>query len=76
MIYVLIPIWAEWQDIRLFATYSAMEAEVLDKAKYRKDRGVEPDWCFVMAFEGSDELTLTWRYYINKQAMRLDRLSP
>jgi hypothetical protein len=73
MIYVLIPIWAEWHDMRLFSTYAAMEVEVLEKARYRKERSVDPDWCFVIAFDGSDELKPVWNYYINKRSLRLDR---
>lgn len=76
MIYVLIPIWAEWHDIRIFTTYAAMETEVLQRAKLRKQQGVDVEWCHVVAYEGSDELTPVWNYYINKQSLRLDRVSP
>jgi hypothetical protein len=59
--------------MRLFSTYAAMEVEVLEKARYRKERSVDPDWCFVIAFDGSDELKPVWNYYINKRSLRLDR---
>ena len=76
MIYIVVPIWAEWDDIRVFTTYAAMEAEVLKTATYRNQRGAEADWCFVMAFDGADEHKLVWKYYINKRSMRLDRVTP
>lgn len=74
MIYMLVPIWAEFHDIRLFTTYSAMEDVVLKFARSRKERNVPVEWCIVLAFDGGDELDPVWNYHINSVTLRLDRV--
>lgn len=54
MIYMLVPRGgAEWEDIRLFSTFSAVE-DVMNRVK--------GDWCFTIAFDGMDELKPVFLY--------------
>lgn len=65
MLYLLVPTGSpEWDDMRIFTTFSAVE-QVVDKgiAERRKQRQNER-WCFVIAYDGTDELVPVWGYMI------------
>ena len=54
MLYVLLPRGTlEWDDIRVFTTFSAVEQQVT------------PD-TYILAYEGTDELTPIWIYQLEK----------
>jgi N-methylhydantoinase A/oxoprolinase/acetone carboxylase beta subunit len=51
-------------DTRLFSTYSAAEQTVLTVAKHMAREGRDPDWCTMVAYEGTDELHPLFMYTI------------
>lgn len=54
MVYVLLPRGGlDWDDLRIFTTFSAVE------------RTITPE-TYVIAFEGTDELTPCWIYQLEK----------
>jgi hypothetical protein len=66
MLYVLIPRNARRADeFRYFASYSAMEQAVFLAARGFEDSGYDPDWCYVLAYEGIDELFPTFLYTLS-----------
>ena len=76
MIFMLVPFGnAEWEDIRLFTTYSSMEQVMVKTAKKRVEQNMEPQWCFGVAYDGNDELQVVWNYHITHDC-RIDRKSP
>lgn len=77
MIYLLWLTGGDMTDVRVFTSYAHVEQEALRMARLRKDWGVSPDWCTIRAYEGTDELTPVWGYYVHS-SMSLVRyaLSP
>lgn len=45
---------AEWEDTRLFTSFSAVEQAM---------KKVKGDWCFTIAFDGVDELLPIYLYH-------------
>lgn len=65
MIYLLVPTGnSEWDDMRIFTTFSSVEQVVNKGIKECKARGQHERWCFVIAYDGSDELHPVWGYMI------------
>lgn len=65
MIYLLVPTGnSEWDDMRLFTSFSAVEQTVAKGIAERKSRRESERWCFVIAYDGTDELHPVWGYMI------------
>lgn len=65
MLYLLVPTGnPEWDDMRLFSTFSAVERVVNNEIAARKSKGQSERWCFVIAYEGGEELAPVWGYMI------------
>lgn len=65
MIYLLIPRGdSDWKDMRMFTSFSSVEQVVDAGIKDRAARNVDTRWCFVVAYEGTDELSPVWGYMI------------
>ena len=65
MLYVLVPTGnAEWDDMQYFTSFSAVEQVVLTEAKRRNQQRILDAWCFVIAYDGVDELLPMWGYQI------------
>jgi hypothetical protein len=65
MIYLLVPTGnSDWDDMRIFTTFSAVEQVVMDGIEERRKRGERDRWCFVIAYDGTDELLPLWGYMI------------
>lgn len=65
MIYLIIPHPSTgYTTTRFFASYSAAEQCVLFVAKKCKDSGYDPDWCILVAYDGTDELLPVFTYTI------------
>ena len=72
MIYVLIP--KDRTAMRLFTSFSAVEQAVLSEIPIRIALDMESDWCFVLEYNGLDELTCTRQYEIhNNSSLRAIR---
>ena len=54
MIYLLIP--HEGKTIRIFTTYAGAEQAILRSARGFEREGHDPDWCILIAYDGTDEL--------------------
>lgn len=65
MLYLLVPTGnPEWEDMRLFTSFSAVEQVAVTEATRRKQQRILDAWCFVVAYEGTDELRPVWGYYL------------
>ena len=65
MIYLLVPTGnAEWDDMRLFTSFSRVEQVVAKGMAERKAQRADERWCFVIAYDGTDELYPVWGYVI------------
>ncbi len=65
MIYLLVPTGnPEWDDMRIFTSFSLVEQVVATGIDERKKRGQSERWCFVIAYDGTDELRPLWGYMI------------
>lgn len=65
MIYLLVPIGnPDWDDMRIFTSFSRVEQVVAKEIVERKKRGQSDGWCFVIAYDGTDELFPLWGYVI------------
>lgn len=65
MLYLLVPTGnSEWQDMRLFTSFSAMEQVVDKEIERRRREKLHEQWCFVVAYDGTDELHPIWGYYV------------
>lgn len=65
MLYLLVPTGdAEWKDMRLFTTFSAVEQVVSRGMDECRRANLSERWCFVIAYEGTDELRPVWGYTI------------
>jgi len=63
MIYLLIPTGTPgWDDMRIFTTFSSMEQVVMTEVASRQARGLSDRWCFIIAYDGVDELSPVWGY--------------
>lgn len=65
MIYLLVPTeHSTWQDMRLFTTFSSLEQMVTSGIRQCRSQGLPDQWCYVIAYEGTDELSPVWGYII------------
>ena len=65
MIYLLVPTGhPEWDDMRMFTSFSAVEQVVAKGIDERTSKGQSERWCFVIAYDGTDELRPVWGYMI------------
>jgi hypothetical protein len=65
MIYLLVPTGnPEWDDMRLFTSFSAVEQVVAKGIDERRAARQHERWCFVIAYEGTDEVRPVWGYTI------------
>ena len=67
MIYMLIPTGgAEWEDMRLFSEFSAVEQVMKRGINERRLRKKHLEWCFVIAYDGTDELKPVFEFHITQ----------
>ena len=67
MVYMLVPTGgAEWTDMRLFTEYSAVEQVMKQGIYERRLRGRHVEWCFVIQYDGVDELKPVFEYHITE----------
>jgi len=65
MLYLLVPTGTpEWSDMRVFTSFSAVEQIVEREALRRNQQRITDAWCYVIAYEGVDELHPVWGYYL------------
>lgn len=65
MIYMLVPTGgAEWEDMRLFSEFSAVEQVVRQGIDKRRLHKKHVQWCFVIAYDGTDELIPIFEFHI------------
>jgi hypothetical protein len=65
MLYLLVPTGnPEWEDMRMFTSFSAVEQVAVEESKRRKQERIKDAWCFVIAYDGTDELRPMWGYYL------------
>ena len=65
MLYLLVPTGnPEWEDMRMFTSFAAVEQVALTEAKRRNQQRIYDEWCFVIAYDGVDELVPLWGYHI------------
>jgi hypothetical protein len=63
MLFVLIPHAARNEgDFRFFLSFSAVEQAAFVTAKGFEQSGVSPEWCYVIAYDGVDELHPVFLY--------------
>lgn len=57
MLYVLIPHMARTlEDSHFFTSFSLVEQRFLAIARSYREAGLDPDWGFIVAYEGLDQL--------------------
>ena len=65
MIYLLVPYEAKtWEDFRMFTSYSAAEQIILQTARGLTREGRAPDWCSLIAYDGTDEIYPVFVYTV------------
>lgn len=65
MIYLLVPTGgADWKDLRMFTSYTCVEQIVKQGIQQRHIQHRHLDWCFVIAYEGTDELRSVFEFHI------------
>ncbi len=65
MIYLLVPTGhPDWDDMRIFTSFSMVEQVVAKGIEDRRKAGQSERWCFVIAYNGTDELHPLWGYMI------------
>lgn len=65
MLFVLIPRDnTEWTHLRMFSSYSAAEDAVMRGVVKCRVVNKNVDWCYLVAYDGIDELTATFVYVI------------
>ncbi len=68
MIFMLVPTGnSEWMDMRHFTSYSALEQVMKQGIKERLASRKYPQWCFGIAYEGTDELYPVFEFHITDQ---------
>lgn len=67
MIYMLVPTGgAEWEDMRLFTEFSAVEQVMRRGINQRRLKNKYIEWCFVIAYDGTDELKPVFEFHITE----------
>jgi hypothetical protein len=65
MLYMLIPHTAKsYEDFHLFTTFAMAEQQVFLTARAYERTGQDPDWCYLIAYEGTDELRPVFLYSV------------
>ena len=64
MIFALVPREATEDDTRMFATFSAAEYVVKQGIAKRRVINQSVDWCYLIAYDGVDELFACFVYVI------------
>lgn len=65
MLYLLIPRNANtWESFRIFASYGAAEQAALVAARGFAQTGFDPDWCYIISYDGQDELYPVFLYML------------
>jgi len=68
MIYIIIPHSTNtWENLRIFTSYSAAEQAVLKGARGFLREGHDLDWCYLVAYDGTDEVFPVYIYTIIAQ---------
>lgn len=63
MIFVLIPHNTKaGESFRIFTSYSAVEQAALVAARDFERYGLDPNWCYIISYDGQDELYATFIY--------------
>jgi hypothetical protein len=66
MLYVLIPHQARsYEDFRFFTTFAFAEQSIFLTARGYQSQGQDPDWCVLIAYEGTDELRPVFIYSVS-----------
>jgi hypothetical protein len=77
MLYLLVPIVStEWREMRLFTTFSAVEQVVAAGIAERQANGVPDRWCYVIAYDGTDEVFPVWGYVIYEGYLQRFAITP
>ena len=67
-VYLLVPTGgAEWEDMRIFATYSSVEQVMKRGIQERKAARKFVQWCFVIMYDGTDELSPVFEFHITEE---------
>jgi hypothetical protein len=67
MVFMLVPTGgAEWEDMRIFTTYSAVEQVMKRGIEERRAKNKHVEWCFVVQYEGTDEVRPVFTYHITE----------
>ena len=65
MIYVLIPhAGRSLEDSHLFTSFSLVEQRILAVARSYREAGLDPDWGYIVAYEGLDQLHPVFLYTV------------
>ena len=65
MIYIIVPHNVNtWENLRIFMNYSAAEQAVLNSARGFLREGRNPDWCYLVAYDGADEVYPVFLYVL------------
>ncbi len=76
MIYLLVPTGnAEWTDLRMFTSFSCVEQIMKQGIERRRIQRRHVEWCFVVAYEGGDEIYPAFEYHITEHGTII-RTSP
>jgi hypothetical protein len=63
MLFVLIPHEArDVEDFRFFLNFPSAEQVILRAAQGFEHEGRNPDWCYLIAYDGTDELLPVFLY--------------
>ena len=73
MLFVLIPHEARnEEDFRFFLTFSSAEQVVLLTAKGFEQLGQDPSWCYLIGYDGVDELRPVFLYTVSGGRLQRD----
>lgn len=63
MLYMIVPHRSRTHDeCRFFTSFALAEQAVLGSARGYEEAGDDPDWCYLLAYEGLDELRPIFLY--------------
>lgn len=57
---------AEWEDMRLFSEFSAVEQVMKRGIHQRMLQKKNVEWCFVIGYDGTDELKPVFGFHITE----------
>lgn len=65
MLYIIVPhTTSTWENLRIFTSFSAAESAIFIAARGYLKEGHDPDWCYLVAYDGTDELFPVYLYTI------------